>query len=82
MANQPTFHPNGNPPGNKGFIAGLIKENPMVLRSPDHKAGYFWGGTFRGVGSLAIIALEWLECRREISGYQKKLPPRELTYPL
>ena len=31
------------PPRNKGLIAGLIKGNQRFM-SPDHKAGYFWGG--------------------------------------
>ena len=42
MAGQPT-PPNVPLPRHKGLIAGLIKGNQR-LRSPDHKAGYFWGG--------------------------------------
>ena len=29
---------------NKGFIAGLFKGKQWFPLSPDHKAGYFWGG--------------------------------------
>ena len=35
------------PPRNKGLIAGLIKGNQTLI-SPDHKAGYFWGGYIGG----------------------------------
>ena len=36
-----------SPPENKGLIAGLIKGKHWLI-SPDHKAGYFWGGTLGG----------------------------------
>ena len=45
--NPPLTYP---PPRNKGLIAGLIKGNQWLI-SPDHKAGYFWGGV-RGPGGL------------------------------
>ena len=45
MANQPP-----PPQFNNGLIAGLIKGNQWVFISPDHKAGYSWGGTSGGVG--------------------------------
>ena len=47
IVNQP---PPGHvpPPRNKGLIFGLIKGNQWLI-SPDHKAGYFWGGV-RGPG--------------------------------
>ena len=32
------------PPRKKGLMFGLLKENQWVFISPDHKAGYFWGG--------------------------------------
>ena len=47
MAGQPTPPGPRTPPRNKGLIAGLIKGNQWLI-SPDHKAGYFWGGYVRG----------------------------------
>ena len=41
----------GQPARNKGLIFGLIKGNQWVFISPDHKAGYFWGGYVRAGGS-------------------------------
>ena len=47
-------------PRNKGLIAGLIKGNQWLI-SPDHKAGYFWGGTWPGgVGWPAMIQVLFL----------------------
>ena len=43
MASQLT--PLTYPPRNKGLIAGLIKGNQRLM-SPDHKAGYFFGGGY------------------------------------
>ena len=49
MAGQPTPPgPRTPPKRNKALIAGLIKGNQWLI-SPDHKAGYFWGGV-RGPG--------------------------------
>ena len=45
LVNQPPL--NVPPPRNKGLIFGLIKGNQWLI-SPDHKAGYFWGGYVRG----------------------------------
>ena len=39
----------------KGLIAGLIKGKQWVFISPDHKAGYFWGGTLGGGIFFCII---------------------------
>ena len=43
----PSCPPKATLPRNKGLIAGLIKGNQWLI-SPDHKAGYFWGGYVRG----------------------------------
>ncbi len=59
MAIQPT-PPNVPPPRNKGLIAGLIKRNQRVFISPDHKAGYFWGGGVRGPEGL--VDQSWYLC--------------------
>ena len=32
----------------KALMFGLIKGNQWVFISPDHEAGYFWGGYVRG----------------------------------
>ena len=42
------YPPKLPPPGNKALIAGLIKGNQWVFIVPDHKAGYFLGGSFGG----------------------------------
>ena len=41
------------PQVNKGVIAGLIKGDhwSLVIISPDHKAGYFWGGGYVAEGA-------------------------------
>ena len=51
MASQPA-PPNVPPSRNRGLTAGLIKGNQWVFISPDHKAGYSWGGTWPGGGRL------------------------------
>ena len=63
MANQPTPPITGAPPQiHKGLIAGLIKGSQWVFISPNHKAGYFWGG-YVGGGWLTshetISAMPW-----------------------
>ena len=40
----PPGHVPPPPEINKGLSFGLIKGNQWVFISPDHKAGYFWGG--------------------------------------
>ena len=60
MASQPT-PPQRPPPRNKGLIAGLIKGKHGLI-SPDHKAGYFWGGGYVGFGGgrLTIAMKSWI----------------------
>ena len=42
----------------KGLIAGLIKGNQWVFRSPDHKARKISGGT--SSGGVGRLALRWV----------------------